>query len=165
LPYTPDFPLAVVEAKASYKTATDAVQQARTYAEMLGLKVAYAINGTDIIEIDYFAVTETLVPDFAKPEDLWRRYQTGSGIIAPQQAAQLIDPYPPFRIASLTSHSLCGSNLLPAGCAPPREVPVVPLHTVPLCTCLRCPTETHHHDRAEPPWSFTCPWNQNAAVA
>lgn len=51
LRYTRDFPLAVVEAKASYKTATDAVQQARLYAEMLDLKFAYATNGTDIIEI------------------------------------------------------------------------------------------------------------------
>jgi hypothetical protein len=33
LRYTRDFPLAVVEAKASYKSATDAVQQARDYAE------------------------------------------------------------------------------------------------------------------------------------
>src|SRR5215469_5613572 len=39
---------------------------------------------------------------------------------------------------------------LPAGCAPPRELPVVPLHTVPLCTCLRCPTETLHLNRSEP---------------
>jgi type I restriction enzyme, R subunit len=49
LRYTRDFPLAVVEAKAAYKTAADAVQQARSYAEMLGLKFAYATNGHDII--------------------------------------------------------------------------------------------------------------------
>jgi type I restriction enzyme R subunit len=41
----------LIEAKAIYKSAADAVQQARTYAEMLGLKFAYAINGPDIIEI------------------------------------------------------------------------------------------------------------------
>ena len=80
LRYTRDFPLAVVEAKASYKTATDAVQQARNYAEMLGLKFAYATNGTEIIEIDYFTGTETRVADFPTPDDLWRRYQAGSGI-------------------------------------------------------------------------------------
>jgi type I restriction enzyme R subunit len=45
LRYTRDFPLAVVEAKAAYNTAADAVQQARSYAEMLGLKFAYATNG------------------------------------------------------------------------------------------------------------------------
>ncbi len=93
LRYTRDFPLAVVEAKASYKTAADAVQQARLYAEMLDLKFAYATNGTDIIEIDYFNGTETLVSDFATPEELWHRYQASSGITQLQQADQLIAPY------------------------------------------------------------------------
>src|SRR5882757_7638545 len=55
LRYTRDFSLAVVEAKASYKGAADAIQQARTYADMLQLKFAYATNGRDIIEIDYFS--------------------------------------------------------------------------------------------------------------
>jgi type I restriction enzyme R subunit len=59
LRYRRDFPLAVVEAKASYKSAADAVQQARQYAEMLGLKFAYATNGPEIIEIDYFTGAET----------------------------------------------------------------------------------------------------------
>lgn len=53
LRYTRDFPIAVVEAKASYKSAADGVQQAKAYAEMLGLRFAYATNGNDIIEIDY----------------------------------------------------------------------------------------------------------------
>jgi len=51
LRYTRDFPLAVVEAKATYKAAADAVQQARSYAETLGLKFAYATNGTDIVSV------------------------------------------------------------------------------------------------------------------
>ena len=53
LRYTRDFPLAVVEAKAAYKSAADGIQQAKTYAEMLGLKFAYATNGREIIEYDY----------------------------------------------------------------------------------------------------------------
>ena len=93
LRYTRDFPLAVVEAKASYKSAADAVQQARTYAEMLGLKFAYATNGKDIIEIDYFQGTETRIPDFPRPEDLWQRYQAGSKITAPAQVEHLLAPY------------------------------------------------------------------------
>jgi type I restriction enzyme R subunit len=40
LRYRRDFPLAVVEAKPEYKTAADALQQAKNYAEMLGLKFA-----------------------------------------------------------------------------------------------------------------------------
>jgi hypothetical protein len=88
-----DFPLAVVEAKASYKTAADAVQQARSYAEMLGLKFAYATNGADIIEIDYFTGRETRVPTFPTPDELWQRYQVGSGLTSPSQASQLLAPY------------------------------------------------------------------------
>src|ERR1700742_4417785 len=49
--YTRDFPIAVIDAKPSYKSVTDAVQQARSYAEILYLKYAYASNGVEIIEI------------------------------------------------------------------------------------------------------------------
>lgn len=93
LRYSRDFPIAVVEAKASYKTAADAVQQARTYAEMLGLKFAYATNGADIIEIDYFAGTERHVEEFATPDALWRRYQSGQGITDTAKGDHLIAPY------------------------------------------------------------------------
>ncbi|MGD9881641.1 MAG: EcoAI/FtnUII family type I restriction enzme subunit R [Reyranella sp.] len=93
LRYTRDFPLAVVEAKASYKVATDAVQQARTYAEMLGLKFAYATNGKEIIEIDYFKGTEVRIANLPKPEDLWHRYQAGSRLNTPGQIDHLLAPY------------------------------------------------------------------------
>lgn len=74
LRYRRDFPLAVVEAKASYKTAADAVQQARVYAEMLSLKFAYATNGTDIIEIDYFTGSEKHVSmEASQAQDKSRR--------------------------------------------------------------------------------------------
>src|SRR5436190_16821531 len=49
----PDFPLAVVEAKAGYKLPADGLQQAKDYAEILGLPFAYATNGHGIIEHDY----------------------------------------------------------------------------------------------------------------
>jgi type I restriction enzyme R subunit len=49
-----DFPLAVVEAKAAYKSAADGLQQAKNYAERLGLHFAYATNGAEILEFDYF---------------------------------------------------------------------------------------------------------------
>lgn len=93
LRHSRDFPIAVVEAKASYKSAADAVQQARGYAEMLGLKFAYATNGHDIIEIDYFRGREARVPTFPTPADLWRRYLAGTGITNPEQIAQLDAPY------------------------------------------------------------------------
>src|SRR6478736_486608 len=71
LRYTRDFPLAVVEAKAAYKTAADAVQQARIYAEMLGLKFAYATNGHEIIEIDFTTGLERSVTGYPAPAELW----------------------------------------------------------------------------------------------
>lgn len=44
-----NFPLAVVEAKATWKCAGDGMQQAKEYAETLGLKFAYAANGQEIL--------------------------------------------------------------------------------------------------------------------
>ena len=93
LRHTRDFPIAVVEAKASYRTAVDAVQQAREYAEMLGLKFAYATNGADIIEIDYFTGRENRISAYPTPDELWQRYQTGSGITGTSQVSQLLAPY------------------------------------------------------------------------
>jgi type I restriction enzyme R subunit len=43
--YRRDFPLAVVEVKSIAFPAETGVQQAREYAEILGLKFAYATNG------------------------------------------------------------------------------------------------------------------------
>ena len=93
LRYMRDFPLAVVEAKAAYKTAADAVQQARTYAEMLDLKFAYATNGHDIIEIDYFTGTESHVTDYASPAELWQRYQAGQGMAKAEIGERLLTPF------------------------------------------------------------------------
>jgi hypothetical protein len=45
LHYTRDFPLAVIEAKAAYRTAADGVQQAKQYAEILWL-IHRALLGT-----------------------------------------------------------------------------------------------------------------------
>ena len=53
LRYTRDFAIAVVEAKPESKTAGDGMQQAKDYAEILGLKFAYATNGHDILEFDF----------------------------------------------------------------------------------------------------------------
>ena len=93
LRYRRDFNLAVVEAKAGYKTAADAVQQARAYAEMLQLKFAYATNGHDIIEIDYFTGKETRVTDYSAPAELWRRYQQGNGLATPEMGERLLAPF------------------------------------------------------------------------
>src|SRR5271169_3659030 len=80
LRFTRDVPLAVVEAKAAYKAAADGLQQAKSYAEMLGLRFAYATNGHDIIEFDYCSGLEKTRTDYAAPEELWQRYRAAVGI-------------------------------------------------------------------------------------
>ena len=90
---TRDLPLAVVEAKAGWRHAGDGVQQARDYAEMLGLKFAFATNGHQIIEIDYFIGTETLRSDFPRPEQLLQRYRDGSGLTSQANTQRLLEPY------------------------------------------------------------------------
>lgn len=93
LRYTRDFPLAVVEAKAAYKAAADALQQAKQYAEMLGLRFAYATNGHEIIEFDYFTGLESSLTEYPTPAALWSRYRAGAGIADDETAERLLTPY------------------------------------------------------------------------
>ena len=92
LRYTRDVPLAVLEAKAGWKSAADGVQQARDYAELLGLHFAYATNGREIVEIDYFAGTETERGDFPSPAELFARFRAGKGL-SDRSAQSLLEPY------------------------------------------------------------------------
>ena len=68
--YERGFPLAVVEAKGIWKTAGAGLQQSKDYAEILGLKFAYATNGPEIIEFDYFTGKETLMAAYPTPGEL-----------------------------------------------------------------------------------------------
>jgi type I restriction enzyme R subunit len=90
---TRDLPLAVVEAKAAWRDASDGIQQARDYAEMLGLSFAFATNGHAVIEIDYFAGTETRRSDFPRPDELLARYRQGAGLHSDANAKRLVEPY------------------------------------------------------------------------
>ena len=64
LRYRPDLSIAVVEAKASYCSAADGLQQAKDYAEILGLKFAYATNGHEIVEFDFLEGRERTISEF-----------------------------------------------------------------------------------------------------
>ena len=100
LRYRPDFPIAVVEAKAGYKHAAEGLQQARQYAEMLGLMFAYATNGAGIIEVDYTTGVERPVAEFPTPADLWRRLQSAESL-DDAAAAKLLTPAYPDRTTPL----------------------------------------------------------------
>src|SRR3989304_3263085 len=67
------YPIAVVEAKADYKQPGDGLQQAMDYAQMLGVKFAYASNGKGIVEHDFIPGKERPLPDFPSPDELWQR--------------------------------------------------------------------------------------------
>ena len=87
-----DYPLAVVEAKEVGLPAESGVQQAREYAEILGLKFAYATNGRRIIEIDYITGTEREVDHYATPDELFARL-TGATHLPQGAMAHVLEPF------------------------------------------------------------------------
>jgi type I restriction enzyme, R subunit len=90
--YERGFPLAVVEAKAAWQTAGAGLQQAKDYAELLGLPFAYATNGPEIIEFDYLLGREAIVTSYPSPDDLWARYRFSRGITDDKRAEQILSP-------------------------------------------------------------------------
>jgi type I restriction enzyme, R subunit len=90
--YRRDYPLAVVEAKEVGLPVETGVQQAKEYAEILGLKFAYATNGHRIIEIDYIAGTEREVDRYATPHELFARL-TAAAHLAQDAASHLLEPF------------------------------------------------------------------------
>ncbi|MDB5308911.1 MAG: box helicase [Gemmataceae bacterium] len=97
--FTRDVLLGVVEAKSDRRPADDGLQQAKDYANTLGLYFAFATNGTEIIEYDFFTHTETARPDFPTPAELWQRYQIGMSLSSAVGDALLVpDFYRPDKI-------------------------------------------------------------------
>ena len=76
LRYRRDFPLAVVEAKADYKSASAGLQQAKEYAQMLQLPFAYSTNGLEIVEFDFLTGLQSVLDEFPSPKSLWSRLVT-----------------------------------------------------------------------------------------
>ena len=67
LRYMPDMPIAVIEAKAEYKNSGEGLQQAKDYAEILGLRFAFATNGSSIIEFDFISGLKGKFLNFQNP--------------------------------------------------------------------------------------------------
>jgi len=91
LRFTRDYPIAVVEAKAAYKSAAEGLQQGMEYAEFLGLKFAYATNGHSILEHDYLTGRETALEGFPSPDELWERL-LAAGAVDGESAGRLLTP-------------------------------------------------------------------------
>ncbi len=92
LRYTRDFLIAVVEAKAAYKSPADGLQQAKEYAQMLALKFAYSTNGHGIVEFDFLSGKEIEIESFPAPDELWRRLRQGEGLKDEKAAERLLTP-------------------------------------------------------------------------
>jgi len=91
LRYTRDFPIAVVEAKANYLKPATGIQQAKEYAEILGLKFAYSTNGKGIVEFDYTTGLETEMASFPTPSEIWNRLQKSENL-TDNQSERLLAP-------------------------------------------------------------------------
>jgi type I restriction enzyme, R subunit len=91
LRFRPDFPIAVVEAKPTYATPGDGLQQAKDYAEILDLKFAYTTNGHGIVEFDYTTGLEREINTFPTPDELWHRL-TDKEQLPPEVADRLLTP-------------------------------------------------------------------------
>jgi type I restriction enzyme, R subunit len=92
LRHTRDFTIAVVEAKASYRKPADGLQQAKGYAETLGLMFAYSTNGEGIVEFDYTTGLEQEIDAFPKPADLWLRLRQSQSLSNDDIVERLLTP-------------------------------------------------------------------------
>jgi len=88
----PHFPIAVVEAKADYKRPSDGIQQAKTYAEMLGLSFAYSTNGKLMVEFDFMTGLESNFYKMPQPSELWHRLKGDKDLTA-QQIDLILAPF------------------------------------------------------------------------
>lgn len=92
LRYRRDFPIAVVEAKTVYANSGDGLQQAKEYAQILGLKFAYATNGHGIVEHDFITGRDNDLDGFPSADELWRRLRQSENI-DDKTAERVLAPY------------------------------------------------------------------------
>jgi type I restriction enzyme R subunit len=97
LRYTRDYPIAVVEAKVLGSPQGTGLQQAKAYAEILGLNFAYATDGEWWLEYDYTTGLERELTSFPTPAELWERERKAKGL-ADEKAKDLLTPF------NLTEH-------------------------------------------------------------
>jgi len=93
LRYTRDFALAVVEAKSEDHAAADGMQQAKEYAEILGLQFAYAANGHTLLEFDACTGLERELLRFPTPDELLKRWQQAQDITDEAVTERLLTPF------------------------------------------------------------------------
>lgn len=94
LEYRPGLPIAIVEAKREYAIPGKGIQQAKRYAHLLDVPLAYSSNGKGIVEDDRDRGRETENLDsFPGPDELWARYRAFKGLDAQLAAAGVALPF------------------------------------------------------------------------
>jgi type I restriction enzyme R subunit len=73
--YKNNLPVAVIEAKDNNHTSGAGLEQAKQYAEALGVSFAYSTNGDEFVEFDFTTGRETTISidEFPSSEELLRR--------------------------------------------------------------------------------------------
>jgi type I restriction enzyme R subunit len=92
LRYRRDYTIAVVEAKSVYANPGDGLQQAKDYAQILGLKFAYATNGHGIVEHDFLTGRDNDLERFPTADELWDRLRKSENI-NDATAERVLAPY------------------------------------------------------------------------
>jgi type I restriction enzyme R subunit len=93
LRYQESLPIAVTEAKAEDLGPAAGLQQAKDYAQTLGLYFAYSSNGHGIVEWDFTTNTQNTVAEFPTPEELWQRLCAFRALDATVASNPLLTPY------------------------------------------------------------------------
>ncbi len=93
LEFHPGTPVAVVEAKRLYKKPADGLQQAKRYAGLLDLPLAYSTNGKGVVEDDRDTGKELFRATFPSPAEAWQRFQAWKGITEPEVADTILFPF------------------------------------------------------------------------
>lgn len=94
LEYEPNVPVAVVEAKREYAIPGKGLQQAKNYAQLLDLPLAYSTNGKGIVEDDRDTGLENdTLTGFPSPADAWVRFRAWKGIVEDEVAEGLLLPF------------------------------------------------------------------------
>jgi len=92
LRYRRDFMIGIIEAKSAYRNAADGIQQAKEYAQTLGVKFAFATNGKSILEHNFLTGKETETDRFPSPDELWTRLRQAEGITDEVVAERILAP-------------------------------------------------------------------------
>lgn len=105
------FPIAVVEAKAESEPAEAGLEQAKRYARDLGLAFAYATNGHEIIEFDFFTNSSRNIKQFPSPQELWERWQRNMGPVDTLRIAETPAAYGAAKRENPLLHPYCPETL------------------------------------------------------